>query len=188
MRTETSRERLPIPSLPLCRRTPEERSAPARARSIALLLLAAGAVAGVLAGDPVQAEVCQPGPWQECLQLELECAQCGEPCYYADSGPCWEALACENGYYVHARWTEDKGVNCKNKHRYACYLFQTYTQFSVDEVHHETWERRECYQGTGNLFEVMTGYTTSYPGTVWRKGGGCSLVDPRPSPVIQGCI
>lgn len=173
-------------------RPPTLRPTPRRARfqrkpGISLGLLLA-AVATVIAATEARAQSCQPGPWQECIQLELQCAQCGEPCYYADSGPCWEMLACQSGYYVHDRWQENKGVDCQITGDHACYLFQTYTEFEVSEVRHETWERRSCYDGSGGLFVVMTGYTSSYPGYAWRKGGSCSLVNPKPSPVIHDCI
>lgn len=135
-----------------------------------------------------RAQTCQPGHWQDCLAIEQQCVQCGSPCYEADSGPCWEAQACWNGYYVYDQWQVHKGVNCAFAGAFRCYLFQTYTKYSVDEVRHETWERRECYDGSSGIFNVMTHSSTTYPPSVWRKGGYCSFIEDKPSPVIHDCI
>jgi len=148
-----------------------------------------GAVLSILVlGQDARAQTCQPGPWQECLALEQECVQCGSPCYEADSGPCWEAQACSQGYYVYDQWQEHKGVNCQFTGAFRCHYFQTYTEYFVDEVRHETWQRRECYDGSSGIFTTMTHSSSTFPISAWRKGGYCSYHEDKPSPVIHDCI
>lgn len=153
-----------------------------------IILICCLAAVGLFVAGGAEAQACQPGHWQDCLALEQQCVQCGSSCYDADSGPCWEAQACTQGYYVYDRWLEYKGVNCDSTGASVCYFVNAYTEFEVDSMRTETWERRECYDGSSGIFVTLAGYSTSYPGTAWLKSGYCGGPSTNPSPKIHACI
>jgi hypothetical protein len=151
--------------------TPGWRLTPAQVSILTVLSLAA--VAMVFGAGEAGAQNCQPGPFQECLQLELDCGNCGPECWdMADeAGPCYEALACQAGYYVHDRWHWNTGVNCVPQNQVRCYHWDSWSKMHVSQVIHETFERRTCYGG-GPLHEVViTG--TSGSGVAWIDAGTC---------------